>query len=60
MMNRSNVPDKCRTVLFQYVVATVTKLHKMLVVKVKSSRAMIYLHWAGIVLRFIEHLRIWG
>ena len=60
MMNRANVPEKYRYVLFKYAVTTATKLDMLLVVEIDDSTAMRCLHWAGTVPRFSKHLRTWG
>ena len=59
MMNRANVPEKYRYVLFKYAVTTATKLDMLLVVEIDGSTAMRSLHWAGTVPRFSKHLRTW-
>ena len=57
MMNRENVPEEYRYVLFKYAVTTATKLDMLLVVKIDGSTAMRCLHWSGSVPRFAKHLR---
>ena len=59
ILNRANVPEKYRTPLFRYAVTTAMKFDMLLIVEVKGSRAMWYLHWTGSVQKFAAYLRTW-
>ena len=60
ILNRANVPEKCRAPLFRYAVTTVTKLDLLLIVEFEGIRAMRCLHRAGSVPKFTKYLRTWG
>ena len=51
ILNRANVPEKCRAPLFRYAVTTATKFDLLLIVEFEGS-------WS--VPKFAKYLRTWG
>ena len=59
MMNWTNVKVGDKHKLFRLLVTVTAKLDMLMVVGVKGSTAIRYMHWVGVLPKYIKYLKAW-
>ena len=59
MMKWTNVKVGDKHKLFRLLVTATAKLDMLMVVGVKGSTAIRYMHWVGVLPKYTKHLKAW-